>query len=229
MLYYHDTQHKMRDWAMDIKKLLICIFASLTLTLSGCATMSSTWDWFFEDDEQVAAEEQMEMDDEDLIADEDLIEEELIADEFADEEMDEEADEMMDEEDEMMDDEAMEEDDYGDSPVAFTPPANTIYFDYKSTKVGANALNLLQMHAKFLRDNSDAIAVLSGHTDSVASADYNKKLALKRAEAVAEALVEMGVDPEQISLVSKGMSDPAASEDEEGSAALNRRVEINYR
>lgn len=214
---------------MDIRKLLICIFAALTLTLSGCASMSSTWDWFFDDDDQQEAmmDEEMEMDDEDLIADDDLLEEELIADEFADDEMMDEEDEMMGEEGEMMEEEMMD-DDYGDSPASFSPPFNTIYFDYKSTEVGANALNILQMHAKFLDANPEAVAVLSGHTDSVASADYNKKLALRRAEAVAEALVEMGADPEQLNVVSKGMSDPASSEDGAGSAALNRRVEISY-
>lgn len=209
---------------MNIKKFLICAFAALSL--SGCGSISSGWDWFFDDkdSEVTEAEYEKEMAEEDLMADEALMEEELAAEEFAEEgEMEEEME--MEEEAEMM-----EEDDYGDSPSLISrPPESAIYFDYKSTKVSASALNILQAHAKYLRSHSNAVVALVGNTDSVASAEYNKRLGLKRAEAVAEVLVEMGVEPSQLHLKSKGKNDPATSSDSEKAAGLNRRVEIIYK
>ncbi len=207
---------------MNVKRFLIGLLAALSLSLTGCASMSSTWDWFFEDDEEQMADAEYE---------EDEFEEEF-EDEFEDEFEEEfEEDEF---EEEMMDD------DYGDRPMeqerrrnrasvsAKTPQRVAIYFDYKSASIPANGMNLLQLHGQYLRSNPDRTVVLAGHTDSVAPAEYNRRLSMQRAQSVARALVQMGVSESQIRVVARGEEELAAPGDDEQAQALNRRVELIY-
>ena len=218
---------------MSINKLLMIGLTSTVLTVSGCSSVTSTWDWFFEDDEAQVAEGQTseEMDDEAMM-EEEMMEEEL-DEAMMDEELDEEMmmeEEMMDEE---LDDEAMmEEDDYGDRPQTDSrdsrPTNVAIYFDYKSTAISASGLNILQVHSNQLMSNRRLNVVLVGHTDSVAPSDYNKRLSLKRAQAVAEALVRMGVSESRIRVRGAGEDSPAMQGDTDQANALNRRVEIIY-
>ncbi len=102
-----------------------------------------------------------------------------------------------------------------------------MYFEYKSTTVPAGSLNLLQLHAQYLMANPGATVRLEGHTDSVASGQYNQRLAMHRAQAVAQILMQMGVSASQIETISHG-EEQAASEDKGQGGALDRRVELAY-
>ena len=75
--------------------------------------------------------------------------------------------------------------------------------------------------------------VLRGHTDSVGHDEANLRASRRRAEAVAEWLVENGVSEERIEIVALGEQRPVApnarpdgSPDEEG-RAKNRRVTVS--
>ncbi len=216
---------------MRICKLLLVFLMSLAL--AGCG--SKTWDWFFDDEEEEVAYEEEE--------------------EMVDEEFDEEGDEYEDEyeyeyEDEYEDDRGRpgdsrrgdrrgmsrygDEPEYDDSrdrdrrPAGRTPGRTVVHFDYKKNIVSANGLNLLQLHAQFLKANPDAVVTIEGHTDSVAPADYNKRLGQRRAQAVADALVDMGISPSQIVTVSYGEERPMQPGESESANAMNRRVELAY-
>ena len=65
---------------------------------------------------------------------------------------------------------------------------------------------------------------VTGHTDLVGSKGYNFKLSLARARAVADFLIEGGIDPVRIIVRALGEDEPAV--DTEREAALNRRVVI---
>lgn len=200
---------------MDTKRLLIITLTAFAL--AGCSAMSKTWDWLSDDEEEV-------------VADADALEEEEFEEELEEEEFEEDFGE-----DEFVDDDA-EGDEYGDEPLADdeaaragTPRQDAIYFDYKSETVGANGLNVLQLHAQYLQANPDLTVRLEGHTDSVAPGDYNKRLSMRRAQAVAQVLIQMGASPSQIETVGLGEEQPAAREDGKQGSALNRRVELIYR
>lgn len=223
---------------MSFRALIISLF--LVFSLSGCGAMSTTWDWFSDDEEIVVTEN----------SDEEMMEEEFQDDfdeEFKEElnsEFDEEfdsefGDEFQEELGENLSDEEFKEileEEYGDEPIVEqdvptrmkTPPRATVYFDYKSVVVSATGLNLLQLHAQNLINNPGLTVTLVGHSDKVASGSYNRKLSLKRAQAVAEILVQMGTNPSQIEIISRGESELAVEGDSEYANAMNRRVELVY-
>lgn len=68
--------------------------------------------------------------------------------------------------------------------------------------------------------------VIEGHTDSVGTSDYNRRLSGARAEAVRAYLVSRGVPPDQIVAVAKGEEEPVAPNTTAEGRANNRRVEI---
>lgn len=67
---------------------------------------------------------------------------------------------------------------------------------------------------------------ITGHTDNVGSPDYNMKLSLRRAEAVRDYLVSIGVDPGKLEVKGEGMTKPVADNSTQEGRAKNRRVEV---
>lgn len=69
--------------------------------------------------------------------------------------------------------------------------------------------------------------IIVGHTDSKGSEEYNYALGLRRAEAVRDKLIELGVDQNKIlGIQSRGESDPIATNETEEGRAENRRIEF---
>ncbi|MFY0595430.1 MAG: OmpA family protein [Cognatishimia sp.] len=65
-----------------------------------------------------------------------------------------------------------------------------------------------------------------GHTDNVGDASYNQGLSLRRAEAVADVLLDAGVPFGRIDAIGRGEDQPVASNLTPEGRAQNRRVEI---
>lgn len=109
------------------------------------------------------------------------------------------------------------------------PPRDTIVrFDYKKTTITPMGMRLLEAHSAYLQDNPDLIVTIEGHTDSVASREYNKRLGLQRARMVADTLERMGVSPSQMVTVSYGEERPMQQGSSERANEMNRRVELVY-
>lgn len=80
--------------------------------------------------------------------------------------------------------------------------------------------------AEFMKKYPETKVVIEGHTDNRGSADYNKNLSQKRADAVLNVLVDnFGIDATRLSAIGYGEEKPKASNNTEAGRAENRRVE----
>jgi len=104
----------------------------------------------------------------------------------------------------------------------------TIYFDFDSSELKPEYLDLVKYHGKYLALNPDAHVRLEGHTDERGSREYNIALADRRAQSVKRLMLFQGVRDDQITIISYGEEKPADPGHNEQAWAKNRRVEIVY-
>ncbi len=100
-----------------------------------------------------------------------------------------------------------------------------IYFDFDDSRLSNVSINTLK---NFLNRNRKLIQkyIIIGHTDTKGSKSYNKKLSLKRAEAVKIILKNEGIKEEYINVLGKGEESPAISTPDDFKHPANRRAEI---
>jgi peptidoglycan-associated lipoprotein len=103
-----------------------------------------------------------------------------------------------------------------------------IYFDYDSSDIKPQFLDILRAHASYLSTNPSAHVRLEGNTDERGTREYNLALGEQRADTVQRFLVAEGVPEGQISTVSYGEERPADPGHTESAWALNRRVQLVY-
>lgn len=100
-----------------------------------------------------------------------------------------------------------------------------VYFDFDSAELTEETQRSLRETAAHIRKDGRPV-IVSGHTDSVNTEEYNRPLGMERAIAVRDYLWEAGVPKDSMFVRSRGKLDPAASNLASGGPALNRRVEI---
>ena len=103
---------------------------------------------------------------------------------------------------------------------------NTVYFDFDSSALRADAVDTLNKQAEILKANDEEVLV-SGHADERGTREYNMALGARRASAVATYLEVRGVNPERITTISYGKEQPAVDEHNEEAWAKNRRAVID--
>jgi outer membrane protein OmpA-like peptidoglycan-associated protein len=87
-------------------------------------------------------------------------------------------------------------------------------------------LSSLEEVVDLLQTEPDKKIRVEGHTDSLGAAQTNLELSQKRAEAVREALISLGVDAGRITAQGMGEDFPIASNEDEDGRAQNRRVDV---
>lgn len=103
---------------------------------------------------------------------------------------------------------------------------NEVLFAVNSYKLRRELYPKLDSIVVFLKSNSTTRIEISGHTDATGSESHNLKLSENRADAVAEYLVDGGIETSRVSFNGYGSSRPIASNDNEQGRRKNRRVEI---
>lgn len=103
---------------------------------------------------------------------------------------------------------------------------STFGFQTGSDKLTANAFVVLDTIATQLITNTIWTVNVKGHTDNVGGDAINKKLSLKRADAVKKYFVKKGIEVKRITTEGFAATKPIACNDTEEGKAKNRRVEI---
>jgi len=105
------------------------------------------------------------------------------------------------------------------------PPENIIGFDINKSTISPEYGELLWRHAQFLKQNSNFILRLSGHTDSTGNKESNQRLSQQRADNVAKILIDFGVPESRIKAIGNASDNPLV---DAVNLKENRRVEIDY-
>lgn len=101
-------------------------------------------------------------------------------------------------------------------------------FEYKSTKLTADAVKNLQPVAALIQACPKLAVSVGGHTDNVGSAGYNLKLSTQRAEAVRNVIVDAGAPIQRVAATGYGLTKPIADNRTSEGRAQNRRVELVF-
>lgn len=99
-------------------------------------------------------------------------------------------------------------------------------FAVNSSSLLPGAYDEVERVAGVLKQYPETTIRIAGHTDSTGTADYNQKLSERRAEAVRNALVGLGIQSERISTIGYGFTKPVADNKTEAGRQQNRRVEL---
>jgi len=103
-----------------------------------------------------------------------------------------------------------------------------LMFDTNSWTVRSESIQSIGLIARELpKDKESFFLKIEGHTDSIGSSDYNEKLSIQRASAVAEAMIEKyGIPPERVFIEGYGEGNPIASNETPEGRSINRRVDV---
>jgi outer membrane protein OmpA-like peptidoglycan-associated protein len=112
----------------------------------------------------------------------------------------------------------------GDNIILTMP--GKITFDFGSANLKSAYYVVLNSVASVLKEYDKTYIDVYGHTDSIGSQNYNKKLSNRRANCVAEYIIAQGCNALRFSIQGFGETRPIAPNTNPSGRAQNRRVEI---
>lgn len=105
---------------------------------------------------------------------------------------------------------------------------NTLRFNASSATLVAESMPLIDSIALIAVDCPMSHVVVDGHTDNRGSEALNLSLSQARADMVAEALSQRGIDTKRIRATGLGSKKSIADNGTRDGRALNRRIEIRF-
>jgi len=103
------------------------------------------------------------------------------------------------------------------------------YFDYDRFTIRQDQMSHIQADAQYLERHDAIRIVIEGHCDDRGSEEYNLALGVKRAAAVQQALVQLGVPARRLQTISYGKEKPFCTKESEDCWQQNRRGHISER
>jgi peptidoglycan-associated lipoprotein len=97
------------------------------------------------------------------------------------------------------------------------------YFDYDKSDIRPDGRDALARTAEFLRAHPQIRVVIEGHCDERGSTEYNLGLGERRAQAVRQFLISLGVSADRMDTVSMGKERPFCTQSNEDCWQQNRR------
>lgn len=119
-------------------------------------------------------------------------------------------------------------------PAAAVPMEPTasdfwVYFDFNRFNVRADAARILDTVVTAIKRLGSKQVVLTGHTDTVGSAEYNLKLSQGRAQSAKSYLVQHGVPAGSIVTIGKGKTDLRVPTPDNVREQENRNVHVELK
>jgi OmpA-OmpF porin, OOP family len=114
---------------------------------------------------------------------------------------------------------------------ASMPKDLKFFFDFDKTKMNPNpsADSSIAEFKAWMAKYPATILIVSGHTDFIGTAEYNRKLAMKRAETVRIFLESKGIPPDKMEAVAAEMDNPPINQILSSERAQNRRTDVTIK
>ena len=104
--------------------------------------------------------------------------------------------------------------------------ADTIYFDFDKSAVKPSEAPKIETVVDYLKKNPNDALLIEGHCDERGTEEYNRALGERRALALRELAIKLGLDAERIRTLSYGEDHAADPGHNEAAWAKNRRGEF---
>lgn len=112
-------------------------------------------------------------------------------------------------------------------PAADQPfKTETVYFEFDKSNVKASEVDKIERVANAMKAMPGKALRIEGHCDERGTEEYNRSLGERRALAIREYLVKVGMDFKLIDTISYGEDRPMVAEHNEAAYAKNRRGEF---
>jgi peptidoglycan-associated lipoprotein len=112
----------------------------------------------------------------------------------------------------------------GDSDSGKAGGLQTVYFGFDSSSLDGETKALVKANAEYLKKNTSVDVQIEGHADERGGRQYNLALGERRAKAVRDQLVALGIASKRISTISYGNERPKAEGHDESAWSQNRRA-----
>lgn len=104
--------------------------------------------------------------------------------------------------------------------------AQTVHFDFDSAVVRSSDQPKIEVVASYLKANPSQAVRVEGNCDERGTEEYNRSLGERRALAVREVLINMGVSAKRVATISYGEDRPVDAAHNEVAWAKNRRCDF---
>jgi len=101
--------------------------------------------------------------------------------------------------------------------------SDTVHFAFDSSVIRPEEKSKVANVATYLKANSADAVKIEGHCDERGTEEYNRALGERRALALREMLVGMGIEPDRADTISYGKDRPADPGHDESACKANRR------
>jgi peptidoglycan-associated lipoprotein len=98
-----------------------------------------------------------------------------------------------------------------------------VFFDFDRTDIKPEGRTVIERQANWLKQYPNVTVTVEGHCDERGTREYNLALGERRATAVKNALVALGVPANRVQTISYGKERPAVVGSNDASYAQNRR------
>lgn len=100
----------------------------------------------------------------------------------------------------------------------------TVFFDYDKATLSEGAKKIIHGNADWMKKNAGTKIQIEGHCDNRGSIEYNVALGERRANAVKDYMMSLGLAGNRLATISYGEEKPLVSSENESAWKKNRRA-----